>query len=193
MKKLILTACLLLAACSGKPAPALYRLEVPATAQPACSAGPSIAIKPPVAGPGLDSARIVVMEEAGRQTFYNDVRWNASAPELVQHNLAERFEASGRFATVITDDAAAHTRWLLQTQLRRFQVDEAGGRKVQIAITATLVRADDRQAILTLPLTFEQDAEGANLEGIVALFDSGMGQISDQLLAAIQHKISLCH
>ena len=191
MKKLIPALLLLLTACGGSAQPQLYRLGSDAAAQATCTRGPSITIRQPIAAPGLDSAHIVVLQEGGRQSFYNDVRWNADAPELVQHYLAGRFEQSGRFALVTTDDSAARTTWQLEIQLRDFQVDQVAN-KLQITFTASLVNAASRRPVLTLPLRAEADISGKDMAGIVAGFDAQMAALSDQLLAALSHQLPSC-
>ncbi len=193
MKKFLLCLPLLLTACGGSDAPQLYRLasDAPASAT-TCSRGPSITIHEPIAAPGLDSAHIIVLTGDGRQSFYNDIRWNAAAPSVVQHYLAERFEQSGRFALVTTDDASAHTGWLLQTQLRDFEVNQAT-EKLQINLTASLVNAATRQPVMSLPLSAEADISGKDTGEIVAAFNAQMAQLSDQMLQSFAGKIQSCH
>ena len=127
MRKFLLAAVFLIAACTSKPAPELYALTAEAPAVAPCRATTGIVVQEPIPAPGLDSTRIAVIDRPNHQTFYKDVRWNAPASVVVQHYLAESFERSGMFKEVLTDDTGADVPLMLESQLRAFAVDQSYG------------------------------------------------------------------
>ena len=184
-----LAAALLLAACGGgTPAPTLYHLGDTSAAGGvlSCHAPSSIAVSEALAAPGLDSARMVVHAPGGVQTYYSNVRWSATAPVMVQHYFADALERSGAFAAVSTDDASADSRWLLETQLRDFEIDQSSGQPVvRLRITAMLVERTSHRTVKTVRLETERPAAGADIQEIVRLFDDGLQALSMDLLQAL--------
>ena len=191
MKRFIPLALLMLTACGGsRPAPELYTLQATPPAVEACRAGSTIKIVEPVAGAGLDSPRIAVMERGGKQTFYRGVRWNAATTRMLQLYLADTFEQSGMFATVLTDDSTSRARYLLETQLRDFHIDQSQGVPVvRIRLSANLVDAASRRPLLSVPLAAERGVSGQNMQGIVQVFNEEMAALSTDLLARLRGRI----
>lgn len=186
--------CLLPACGGGQPAPELYTLQAEAPTVATCHA-PSGTIKlhEPIAAPGLESAHIVVIDRPNHQTFYRGVRWNGSAPEVVQHYLADSFEQSGLFKSVATDTGSARAQWVLESQLHRFQIDQSGGtRKIDIRLTAQLIEQATHRTLLTMPLAVQQDVSGQSLDGIVAAFNRSMAELSTQMLTRMHQRLPGC-
>lgn len=175
---------LTLSACGGgRAAPQLYTITATTPVVKGCANGPSIKLFEPQVAPGLESPRIVVVDRPQHQTFYNGVRWNAPAGRMLQNALVDAFERSGMFSLVTTDDSGTRTDWLVETQLRDFQVDKSGvSPKVVVRLTASLIRANNRQVVMSLPLESSADVSGRNIEGIIDTFNSQMGLITQEML-----------
>jgi cholesterol transport system auxiliary component len=192
MKQTLLAALLLLTACGGgKSAPELYRISSEHVAPAACHSRASVKLYEPKAGPGLDSARIAVFDGPQHQTFYSNVRWSSPAPIMVQHYLADRVEQSGLFASVMTDEAIARPQWLLESQLREFAVDQQT-QQVRVRLSAHLVRAADRQTVLSMKLDAQESIAGQSMPGIAAAFNRGMDRVADELLQQVAAKLPGC-
>lgn len=190
-KRGVLGLVFLLAACGGNPAPEKYTLQAALGETTAvCRSGASIKINEPSSGPGLDSAHIAVIDRPGHLTFYRGVAWSAQASAVVQAYLADAFEGSGHFATVSTDADTVPADWRVESQLKDFEIDQTGGTPmVKIRLSATLVRASDRKAVLSLPLESQTDATGQSIDGIVQLFNGQLGDLSQQMLQQFARKI----
>lgn len=190
MKPFALTLLFLLAACgSSTSAPQHYGLQAEDPAIAPCAHPASIKIVEPVAGPGLDNARVAVMQPGNRQTYYSHVRWNASSTRMLQHYLADTFERSGLFSTVTTDDATTKVRWLLESQLRQFAVDQsAGGKHAVVHLTATLVDATSHEPVLSRPLHASRDVAGRDMQAIAGIFNEEMNSLSLTLLKTLRQQ-----
>lgn len=184
MNRAALMSLLLLAACGGNSAsPQLYTLK-PSTVQArVCNAGSTIRIYEAQSAPGLDTPRIVVIDAPQHQTFYNGVRWTAPAGRLVQSYLMESFEQSGMFATVTSDDSATRSRWLLETQLRAFHVDQTSASpRTVVRMTLSFADASTKRVVLTVPVSSSEDVTGQPINAIIASFERQMAQLSAQAL-----------
>lgn len=183
----LLGSLMLLTACgSSQPAPTLYRLQPAAFDAPLARTG-ALSVREPVASPGLESARIAVIDSNGEQTFYQGVRWSANAPLLVQHYLADSLERAGAFTPVLTDETAAEPAWLLETRLQDFQVDRRGGRtQLAIRLTAVLIDARSHKPVQTVPLVATRDVSGLRMAGIVAAFNDAL----DGLTRDLAHRLA---
>lgn len=180
---------LMLSACGAgsKPAPKLYGLRAAQPEIAACKSGSSIKIYEPVVSPHLDSQRIVVLDRGNKQTFYRGVRWTAPTGRMVQLYLADTFERSGIFKTVLTDDSASKTKWILESQLRDFAIDQSlGEAELNIRLTAVLVNAETRQPVLTVPLEARRPLGNRPLAGMIEEFNSAMAELSNDLLKALR-------
>lgn len=190
MRILPLTLLLLVTACGGsRPAPTQYGLNATAPDVGACRAA-SIKLYEPVAGAGLASSRIVVRQEGGTESFYEGVRWNANTTRMLQLYLADAFEQSGMFRTVLTDDATGRTGWILETQLRGFHVEQAGARsQLVIRLSATLVQSASRVPVKTVPLEARRDVTGLTMQQIVRVFEGEMAALTTQLLYTLRPQL----
>lgn len=183
---LILTGC----GAGSKPAPALYGLRATQPDVAACKSGSTIKIYEPVASPHLDSQRIAVLDNGNKQTFYRDVRWTAPTRRMVQLYLADTFERSQLFKTVLTDDSTSKTKWILESQLRNFEIDRSSGdAELVIRLTANLVNAESRQPVLTLPMETRRPLGNKALGDIVEEFNIAMAELSTDLLIALRSRV----
>lgn len=191
MKQLFALALVtVLAACGGgRSAPEVYTLQAEAPQVDSCRVPSSIKIYEPNAAPGLDSPRMVVIDRPQHQTFYQGVAWSAPAPRVVQAYLADAFERSGMFRSVSTDNDTVKSQWIVETRLRKFNVDLSAGEKAVTRMTVTLMRSGDRQPLLSLPLESERSIAGKNTEQIVQTFNDQLGELTQEMLQQFRSKI----
>lgn len=197
MKRL---ACMLalcaLSACgfggSSSSAPERYQLTAKPVQAVPCRGGPSLQLRLPNAAPGIDSARIVVMDRPNHLTLYQGVAWSVPAPRLVQQYLFDSFEPSGMFARVSTDLDVMPAEYELITDLRAFHVDLTGEPSVRIRLTVHLLRASDGKVLQSSTLQRSVPIRGANIDGIVAIFAEQMHSISQELQQTLARAIPTC-
>jgi ABC-type uncharacterized transport system auxiliary subunit len=100
-------ACSALPGCSGlfhndSPATQVYVLRAAAQPQPDPSGGPqtlrsngSLHVARPIAGPGLGSDHILLVESGHRMSYYMASRWPADLPSVVEGLAVDALRASG--------------------------------------------------------------------------------------------------
>ncbi len=177
----------------NRKAPERYSLTAQAAEGSSCRAATSIKFHTPNAAPGIDSWHIVVMDSPNHITFYQGVAWSATAVRQVQNFLTDSFEQSGMFATVSTDLDTLPTDYEVETELREFHVDLTEAEpSVRIRLTANVTRADGTRILKSVTLTRVAPIGGANMQGIVAIFNEQMQSIAAALQTEIGNAIPGC-
>lgn len=185
MKWTALAACLLLTACGGSSAPERYTLT-PQPLDMACHSAGSIKIFEPEPAPGLDSTRVVVIDRPNHRTHYQGVAWVAPSSQMVQNYLADSLEQSGMFTAVGTEADSLSADYELESKLRSFEVDLTGEPRIVIRLTATLIRGDGGYSLTTFRLNREMPIGGADMQGIVAMFNEQMHSMAQELAASLR-------
>lgn len=179
-----------LSACGGSAAPEIYTLRATTPDVKTCTRGPGIKLYVPQTAPGLESARIVVIDRPRHQTFYNGVRWSAPVGLLVQNVMVDASERSGMFSLVTTDDSSSRTAWVLETQIRDFHVDLSDATpRAKIRLTVSFLRATGREPVLSLPLESTINVTGQGMEGVVAVFNDELNGLIEQALQQFRARI----
>ena len=95
------------------------------TARPAMTA--SVHVGRPIAGPGLDSSHIVLLEPNRRMSYYTASRWPAPLPQVVEELASQVLRASGSWSTVQSSESPFPSDYILQIRIRRFEADYSSG------------------------------------------------------------------
>jgi cholesterol transport system auxiliary component len=186
MRLLAALPLLVLAACSGllqshAPPEQVYYLSVKGaaadTARPANLS--SVRIGRPMAGPGLDSSHIMLLESNLRMSYYTASRWPAVLPEVVEDLAAETLRASGSWSDVQTSESSFPSEYLLQIRIRRFDADypttaaarTASAPEVHVVFDCTLGRRSGREVIATFTVEGSAIAAANKLSDVVAAFE----------------------
>jgi cholesterol transport system auxiliary component len=136
------------------------------------------------AGPGLDSAKIVLLRPDHRMDFYASSAWSAAAPSLVGTLALETLRASGAWRTVQGPESAFPADDLLEISIRRFEADYPRGAAaptVRVLLECTLGRADSRQVIASFVARGEALASANRMSDVVGAFQ----QATDAALASM--------
>ncbi|HEV2269986.1 MAG TPA: ABC-type transport auxiliary lipoprotein family protein [Steroidobacteraceae bacterium] len=153
----------------------------------------SLRVGHPLAGPGLGSSQIVLLQPDHRMNVYAASAWSADVPALVESLAAQTLRASGDWRSVEDNESPFPSDYLLQISISRFDADYSAGTGVPPTIHVTLdctLGTEDGRTILA---TFAADgsaAAGANkLSEVVAAFqqatDQALGSMSSQAIAAV--------
>ena len=179
---------LLLAGCGGvltsdAPAERVYWLEPLSDVVVDLPNAPSDAERPTVtlsvdAAPGLDTDRLLILEDDARLNEYAAARWADRAPEVVESLLKASLEADGRFLRV-ADRSAAHVDVRLALELRRFF--KRGG-NVQIELNGYLDCGDSMHTISARALAPVREER---LASIVAAFQIALDDASTSVVRAV--------
>jgi cholesterol transport system auxiliary component len=184
---------LLLSGCSGlfhstTPPAQTYYLRAPsastaalpaaatAVATPA-GASVSLRVEQPVAGPGLDTARILLVQADHRMNFYAASRWPAPAPQLIGALAIETLRASGTWSSVQDATSAFPAQYLLQITVRRFDADYSGGAlpEAHVVFDCTLGRREGREVIASFVVQGTAGAAADRMGDVVTAFEQATG------------------
>ena len=178
-------------------APQSYVLRLPAreATTPANSqrAG-SLLLQRPMAGPGLDSDRIVLLRSDSRFDFYAASRWAAPAPDMIASFIVDGLRANGSFSAVFDDTAPYAPRYNLRCTLRRFESDytKGGAPTVFVAFDCTLGRHRDRELLSSFSAQGSAVAAADRLNEVVAAFETAssaaVAELEKQAAAAVANE-----
>ena len=192
--------CLCLAGCSGlfqskaKPEQ-IYFLRAPAvaTAAPApqptdsAAAAPaaaaatipaSLRVTRPLASPGLDTSRIMLVQTDHRMNFFSGSRWPAPVTQLVEALAVETLRATGAWASVEDSASPFPSDYLLQIHVRRFEADynEGGGAPVvHVVLDCVVGRRQGREVLANFTASGSAAAVANRQAEVVAAFEQAAG------------------
>jgi len=167
-----------------------------ADAHPAVAA--SLRVAHPLAGPGLGTSQIVLLQPDHRMNVYAASAWASDAPALVESVVTQKLRASGEWSSVEDAESPFPSDYLLQISIRRFEADYSAGKDVAPTVHVTLdctLGAEDGRTILTSFVADGSAGAGANKLGeVVAAFqqatDQALASLSQQAFAAVRDTLS---
>lgn len=148
----------------------------------------ALVVMRPLARPGLDTDRIVVMLPDRRLDTFRGSRWSAAVPDLVQSLLLDSLRARGGWRTVLPDRGEFRGRYMLQTEVRDFQAEygAAGGAPlVRVTLRGELGHAPQRQPVASAVGSGEVRAASDRMRDVVAAFEAAQMQAAVALADAI--------
>ena len=168
------------------PAQQSYVLRLPS--RPAQSEIKKVAgglrVQRPVAGPGLDSDRIVLLRSDRRFDVYAATRWAAPAPDLVASVLVDQLRGASLFSSVLDDTAPYAPRYTLRCGLNRFESDYTGGGRaptIEVVLDCTFGRYRDRTLLANFTAHGSAPAGDDRIGAVVAAFESATGKAVAEL------------
>ncbi|MGH8287998.1 MAG: ABC-type transport auxiliary lipoprotein family protein [Steroidobacteraceae bacterium] len=196
---LILTG-LGVAGCSGllhsdAPPVQVYTLSVgspssDSDAEPRPTAHASLRVAHPLAGPGLDSSQIVLLEPDHRMNVYAASAWAADAPALIESLATQTLRATGEWSSVEDAESPFPSDYLLQISIRRFDADySASGDApptVQVTLDCTLGAEGARTIAASFAAAGSAAASANKLSDVVAAFQ----RATDQALASMSRQVA---
>jgi cholesterol transport system auxiliary component len=192
----LLSGCSNLLHSSAQPEQTYY-LRAPAATPAAAAASAStlgsLRVEPPVASPGLGSARIMLVQADHRMSFYAASRWPGAAPQLIEALSVDTLRAAGAFSSVQDSDSPFPADYLLQITVRRFDADYTGGGaapEVHVVLDCSLGRRAEREVIASFVAQGTASAGGDRMREVVAAFEQATGvaltSMSQQADAAVR-------
>jgi ABC-type uncharacterized transport system auxiliary subunit len=185
---LLLCAALGLGGCSGfrsdATAPVSWLLRAPvASGAPSVAPAPEAAstltavalrVERPIAPPGFDTDRVLVVREPRVLEHYAGSRWTGALPDVLRVLLIDTLRGTDAFASVHDNAAALHSDYSLRVAIRHFEADTtAGGAPVvRVALDATVGRRSDRGIVATFTAEGRATADAERMRAVVAAFDA---------------------
>jgi cholesterol transport system auxiliary component len=154
----------------------VLRVNVPHaedSARPAVNA--SLRVGRPLAGPGLDSPNIVLVQSDRRMSYYTASSWPASLPEVVESLALQTLRTSGSWGTVQGSASPFPADYLLEIAIRRFEADYTGGQAapvVHVVLDCTIGRRSGRDVIASFVAEGSAAATTNKLSAVVGAFEA---------------------
>jgi ABC-type uncharacterized transport system auxiliary subunit len=179
-----------LTACSG-----LFHSSIPATqvyvlraaTQPRSDlahANVSLYVGRPIAGPGLDSDHILLVQSDHRMSYYMASRWPAALPAVVEALAADTLRTSGAWSTVQDSASAFSSEYLLQIVIRRFEADysvSSTAPEVHVVLDCTVGRRAGREVIDSFIAEGSSAAAANRLGDVVSAFEDASNKALDEI------------
>jgi cholesterol transport system auxiliary component len=154
----------------------------------------SMRVAHPLAGPGLGTARIVLLQPDHRMNVYAGSAWSADAPALIESLAVQALRTSGRWRSVEDAESPFPSDYLLQISIRRFDADYSAGTDaaptVHVTLDCTLGSEDGRRILASFVAAGSAAADANRLSEVVAAFqqatDQALTSMSQQAFATVQ-------
>lgn len=181
-----------LAACSGglhsdSPAAQVYVLRAAVHPQAELTRPTaSLRVGRPIAGPGLDSDHILLVQSDHRMSYYVASRWPADLPAVVEALTVDSLRTSGAWATVQDSGSAFSSDYLLQIVIRRFEADYAvnpATPEVHVVFDCTVGRRAGREIVASFVAEGSATAAANRLGDVVAAFEEAANKALGDLAA----------
>ena len=170
---------------SDSPATQAYVLR--AAAHPRSDLTPlkaSLHVGRPVAGPGLDSDHIVLVQSGHRMSYYVASRWPAELPAMVEALTVDTLRTRGEWSTVQDSSSAFSSDYVLQIVIRRFEADYAtasGPPEVHVILDCTIGRRTGREVIASFMAEGASTAAENRLGEVVTAFEDAADKALDEI------------
>jgi cholesterol transport system auxiliary component len=132
--------------------------------------------------PGLDTDRILNINDEARLNHYDGARWPDNAPDLLASVLVRSIEANGAFAPVSVRHARPTGGCHLELELRRYFVEvdaQDAPRSVAVDMAGVLDCGEGSHAISA---SASVRTTGDRMADIIRAFQEGTDQVSAQIL-----------
>jgi cholesterol transport system auxiliary component len=169
-----------MAACSGglhsdAPATQVYILRASVHPEAALTRPTaSLHVSRPMAGPGLDSDHILLVQSDHRMSYYVGSRWPADLPGVVESLAVDTLRTTGAWTTVQDSGSAFSSDYLLQIVIRRFEADYSvspSTPEVHVVLDCTVGRRTGREVIASFVAEGSSTAAANRLGDVVSAFE----------------------
>jgi cholesterol transport system auxiliary component len=155
-------------------------------AQPPAKVGWQLVVAEPAAERDIDTSRIALTRTVNVIEYFADGNWSDTAPNVVQAKLIEAFESTNAILAVGRDAAGLKPDYILQSDLRDFQVEYAeGAPSAHVRLIAKLVQMPDRRITRTVSADASAPAAAKDMAAIVVAFEQALGQALSQVVTGI--------
>ena len=140
----------------------------------------------PVAEPGLDTARIALVQPGNRLDYYAGGTWAGPLTDVTESLFAQALRGSGRFAQVASDAAGMGADFVLAVTLRRFEAEYgAGGEapRVKLRLACTLSSRREHRQLAGFDIESEAVASANRLGSVVDAMEVAAQDAAGQLVA----------
>lgn len=133
----------------------------------------------------LDSNRISVRPQANELQVYQGANWLDTLPDLIQINLVESFENSGKIKSVSRQNSGVPAEVALLLDIRQFESVYSDGQKIPsvvIQIHAKVVEYPSNRVISSKTFSHETKPASKEIADVVRAFESGLTTINQEMV-----------
>jgi ABC-type uncharacterized transport system auxiliary subunit len=152
----------------------------------------SLRVAHPLAGPGLDSSHIMLVQADHRMNFFAGSRWPGPIADVVEALAVETLRGSGEWSSVEDSASPFPSDYLLQVAVRRFEADytvPGTAPQVHVVLDCIIGRRDGRDVIATFVASGTARAAANRLSEVVSAFeqavDTALTALSQQAAQAV--------
>jgi cholesterol transport system auxiliary component len=186
----ILGLATLMAACSGglhsdAPASQVYVLRASVHPQAQLTRPTaSLHVSRPMAGSGLDSDHILLVQSDHRMSYFVASRWPADLPGVVESLVVDTLRSTGAWTSVQDSGSAFSSDYLLQIVIRRFEADysvSSSAPEVHVVLDCTVGRRTGREVIASFVAEGSSTAAANRLGDVVSAFEDAANKAFDDI------------
>jgi ABC-type uncharacterized transport system auxiliary subunit len=147
-------------------------------------ANASLYVSRPIAGPGLDSDHILLVQSDHRMSYYMASRWPAGLPSVVEALAADTLRSTGAWSTVQDSASAFSSDYLLQIVIHRFEADYSASStapEIHVVLDCTVGRRAGREVIDSFIAEGSSTAAANRLADVVSAFEEASNKALDQI------------
>ena len=144
----------------------------------------SIRVSRPMAGPGLDTDHIVIIQSDHRMSYYTASRWAAALPDMVETLAVQTLRDTGSWTTVQGSGTLFPPDYLLQVVIRSFEADYSANAELpqaHVILDCTLGRRAGRELITSFVAEGSAIASANRLGPVVSAFETATNQALAQM------------
>jgi cholesterol transport system auxiliary component len=160
------------------------------------AAAVSIQVGRPIAGPGLDTEHIMLVQSDHRMSYYVASNWAAALPDVVEGLAVESLRNSGAWTAVQDSSSAFPSDYMLQIVIRRFEADYSGNPAVPtvyVAFDCILGRRSARDIVASFVAQGSSLAAANRVGDVVSAFEAAaneaLGSIATHSAQAVQAQV----
>lgn len=179
---------------SSIPAPTYYLLHPEAIQDADKNNQPiSVIIERPSVVSGLNSDRIALLKNEGRELdYFAESRWNGQLDKIVQDFIIESFENSYDIVEVDTTNRHQKADYLIVTKIRDFQAEYNAGMDapptIKVTLVCSILKLPEKKLVSRAIKTEEKTLEVNSMTEIVAGFETLLQQTAHDLLNEMPQK-----
>jgi len=139
----------------------------------------TLRVSRPLAAPGLESERIVLVQSDNRLSHFEASRWAASLPEVIEALAIEKLRGAGIWNIVQGSNTGFPSDYTLQMTVRRFDADYSenpNSPTVRVALDCIVARRTDRELLSGFSVEAVEPVGENRLANVVEAFERATNQ-----------------
>jgi cholesterol transport system auxiliary component len=134
----------------------------------------TLRVSHPLAAPGLESERIVLVQSDHRLSYFQGSRWAANLPDVVEALAIETLRGTGVWTIVQGSNSGFPNDYTLQISVRRFDADYSENPNapvVRVAFDCIVGRRVDRELLSSFAAEATEVVSENRLASVVEAFE----------------------